>query len=164
MCLIALHRPRRVAPASVTSPAPEPPQGGLLAYAAGQALLGNTGNHAAYPWSAEPGRGKGRDAECLPAGRASQPYDPGMSDRKIRVTVTIDPHLAAYAERLVEAGKAPSVSAVVNDALTERVERDRRIARRWKELTAQADMAQVERMIAHVEAQAAQLPPSHRYR
>jgi len=95
---------------------------------------------------------------------ASQPYDPGMSDRKIRVTVTIDPHLAAYAERLVEAGKAPSVSAVVNDALTERVERDRRIARRWKELTAQADMAQVERMIAHVEAQAAQLPPSHRYR
>jgi Arc/MetJ-type ribon-helix-helix transcriptional regulator len=87
-----------------------------------------------------------------------------MSDRKIRVTVTIDPHLAAYAESLVEAGKAPSVSAVVNDALTERVERDRRIARRWKELTAQADMAQVERMIAHVEAQAAQLPPSHRYR
>ena len=87
-----------------------------------------------------------------------------MSDRKVRVTVTIDPHLAAYAEHLVEAGKAPSVSAVVNDALTERVERDRRIARRWKELTAQADMAQVERMIVHVEAQAAQLPPSHRYR
>jgi len=75
------------------------------------------------------------------------------------VTVTLEPHLAAYAKRLVEAGKAPSVSAVVNDALTERVERDRRIARRWKELTAQADMAQVERMIAHVEAQAAQLPP-----
>jgi Arc/MetJ-type ribon-helix-helix transcriptional regulator len=107
---------------------------------------------------------RARGAECLPAGQVSQSYDPGMSDRKIRVTVTIDPHLAAYAERLVEAGKAPSVSAVVNDALTERVERDRRIARRWKELTAQADMAQVERMIAHVEAQAAQLPPSHRYR
>jgi Arc/MetJ-type ribon-helix-helix transcriptional regulator len=103
-------------------------------------------------------------AECLPVGRKFQSYDPGMSDRKIRVTVTIDPHLAAYAEHLVEAGKAPSVSAVVNDALTERVERDRRIARRWKELTAPADMAQVERMIAHVEAQAAQLPPSHRYR
>jgi Arc/MetJ-type ribon-helix-helix transcriptional regulator len=85
-----------------------------------------------------------------------------MRDRKTRVTVTIDPHLAAYAEHLVEAGKAPSVSAVVNDALTERVERDRRIARRWKEITAQADMAQVERMIAHVEAQAEQLPASHR--
>ena len=56
------------------------------------------------------------------------------------------------------------MSAVFNDALAERVERDRRIARRWKEITAQADMAQVERMIAHVEDQAAQLPASHRYR
>jgi Arc/MetJ-type ribon-helix-helix transcriptional regulator len=87
-----------------------------------------------------------------------------MSDRKTRLTVTIDPHLAAYAEQLVEAGRAPSVSAVVNDALSEKVERDRRITRRWKEITAQADMAQVERMIAHAETQAAQLPPSHRYR
>jgi Arc/MetJ-type ribon-helix-helix transcriptional regulator len=87
-----------------------------------------------------------------------------MSERKTRVTLTIDPHLAAYAEHLVATGKAQSVSAVVNDALTERVERDRRIARRWKEITAQADMAQVERMIAHVEAQAEQLPASHRYR
>jgi Arc/MetJ-type ribon-helix-helix transcriptional regulator len=87
-----------------------------------------------------------------------------MSDRKTRVTVTIDPHLAAYAERLVEAGKAPSVSAVVNDALSERVERDRRITRRWREITGRADMAQVERMIAHAEAQAEQLPPSHRFR
>jgi Arc/MetJ-type ribon-helix-helix transcriptional regulator len=87
-----------------------------------------------------------------------------MSERKTRLTVTVDPHLAAYAEQLVEAGKAPSVSAVFNDALAERVERDRRIARRWKELTAQADMAQAERMIAHAEAQAEQLPASHRYR
>ena len=87
-----------------------------------------------------------------------------MRDRKRRVTVTIDPHLAAYAEHLVEAGQAPSVSAVVNSALTQRLERDRRIARRWKEVTAQADMAKVERMIAHADAQAAQLPPSHRYR
>jgi Arc/MetJ-type ribon-helix-helix transcriptional regulator len=87
-----------------------------------------------------------------------------MSDRKARLTITVDPQLSAYAERLVEAGKAPSVSAVFNDALAERVERDKRIARRWKELTAQADVAQVERMIAHAEAQAAQLPPSHRFR
>jgi Arc/MetJ-type ribon-helix-helix transcriptional regulator len=87
-----------------------------------------------------------------------------MSDRKTRLTVTVDPRLAAYAEQLVETGKAPSVSAVFNDALAERVERDRRIARRWKEHTAQADMARVERMIAHAEAQAGQLPPSHRYR
>ena len=87
-----------------------------------------------------------------------------MSERKTRLTVTIDPHLAAYAEQLVEAGKAPSVSAVFNDALAERLERDKRIARRWKELVTQADMARVERMIMHAEAQAEQLPASHRYR
>ena len=164
MCLIAIHGPRRVAPATVTLLAPDSAPGRLLAHGAGQARTRDHGDRAAYQWPAEPGKGEGQGAECLPAGRKFQSYDPGMSDRKIRVTVTIDPHLAAYAERLVEAGKAPSVSAVVNDALTERVERDRRIARRWKELTAQADMAKVERMIAHVEAQAAQLPPSHRYR
>jgi Arc/MetJ-type ribon-helix-helix transcriptional regulator len=71
-----------------------------------------------------------------------------MSDRKTRLTVTVDPYLAAYAEQLVEAGKAPSVSAVFNDALAERLERDKRVARRWKELTGQADLARVERMIA----------------
>src|ERR1700746_2690093 len=139
MCLIALRRLRRVGPGPVILPAPEPLRACFLAHAAGQARTRDDRNHAAYWWSAEPGRGTGQSAECLPADRSSQSYDPGMSDRKIRVTVTIDPHLAAYAERLVEAGKAPSVSAVVNDALTERVERDRRIARRWKELTAQAD-------------------------
>ena len=87
-----------------------------------------------------------------------------MTDRKVRLTVTVDPRLAAYAEQLVKDGKAPSVSAVFNDALADRVERDRRIARRWKDITAQADMAHVERMIAHAEAQAAELPASHRYR
>jgi Arc/MetJ-type ribon-helix-helix transcriptional regulator len=85
-----------------------------------------------------------------------------MSDRKTRVTVTIDPHLAAYAERLVESGKADSVSAVVNGALSERVERDRRIRRRWQEITAQADRGSVDRMLAHIKAQREQLPPSHR--
>ena len=87
-----------------------------------------------------------------------------MSDRKARLTVTVDPHLVAYAEQLVEAGKAPSVSAVFNDALAERVERDKRIRRRWREITAEADTTQVKRMVAHVEAQAEQLPASHRYR
>lgn len=84
-----------------------------------------------------------------------------MSDRKTRVTVTIDPHLAAYAEQLVDAGKADSVSAVVNSALSERAARDRRIRRRWQELTAAADPGKVERMLAHIEAQRAQLPPTH---
>lgn len=85
-----------------------------------------------------------------------------MSERKTRVTVTIDPRLAAYAEQLVESGKAESVSAVINSALSERMERDRRIRKRWRELTAQADHAKVARMMAHVEAQHAQLPPTHR--
>src|SRR5215469_3054761 len=78
-------------------------------------------------------------------GQAARPqeYDPGMSDRKTRVTVTIAPHLVAYAERLVESGKADSVSAVVNGALSERVDRDRRIRRRWQEITAQADRVKV---------------------
>lgn len=84
-----------------------------------------------------------------------------MSERKTRVTVTIDPHLAAYAEQLVTSGKADSVSAVVNGALSERVERDRRIRRRWREIAAQADPGKVARMLAHVEAQRAQLPSSH---
>lgn len=85
-------------------------------------------------------------------------YDPGMSDRKKRLTVTVDPHLAAYAEQLVKAGKSPSISAVFNDALAERVERDKRIRRRWKEAAQSADSEKVARMIAHVQAQAANPP------
>ena len=85
-------------------------------------------------------------------------YDLGMSDRKTRLTVTVDPHLAAYAEQLVNAGKAPSVSAVFNGALAERVERDKRIRRRWKEAAERADPEKVDRMIAHVQARAAVLP------
>jgi Arc/MetJ-type ribon-helix-helix transcriptional regulator len=84
-----------------------------------------------------------------------------MSDRKTRLTVTVDPHLVEYAERLVDAGKATSVSAVINSALSERVERDKRIRRRWNELTAQADQASVARMLEHIDAQAAQLPDTY---
>jgi len=122
------------------------------------------GDRPAYRWPAEPGRGKGEGEECLPGGRTFHSYDPGVSDRKIRVTVTLDPHLAAYAERLVEAGKAPSVSAVVNDALEAERQRDRKARRLWREAAERADPDQVARMLAHVEAQAAQLPASHRYR
>ena len=91
-------------------------------------------------------------------------YDPGMSDRKTRLTVTIDPHLAAYAEQLVEAGKAPSVSAVVNDALEADRLRDQKARRLWKEAAEHADPAKVARMRAHVDEQLAALPASHRYR
>jgi Arc/MetJ-type ribon-helix-helix transcriptional regulator len=81
-----------------------------------------------------------------------------MSDRKTRLTVTVDPHLAAYAEQLVEAGKAPSVSAVFNDALSEKERRDRRAVDRLKEIAAQADPDKVARMLAHIDAQASRLP------
>lgn len=84
-------------------------------------------------------------------------YDPSMSERKARVTVTIDPRLAEYAERLVEAGKAPSVSAVVNDALEQKSLRDRRGLSLLKALAAQADPGKVARMKAHVDAQLAEL-------
>jgi Arc/MetJ-type ribon-helix-helix transcriptional regulator len=80
-----------------------------------------------------------------------------MSDRKTRITVTIDPHLADYAERLVENGKAPSVSAVVNRALEAEAQRDRDAFNRLREVAAQADPAKVARMVAHAEAQAAAL-------
>ena len=78
------------------------------------------------------------------------------------MTVALEPHLAAYAERLVEAGKAPSVSAVVNDALEARRQRDQKARKLWREATEHADPDKVARMLAHVEAQAAQLPASHR--
>jgi Arc/MetJ-type ribon-helix-helix transcriptional regulator len=80
-----------------------------------------------------------------------------VSDRKTRLTVTIDPHLAAYAEHLVEAGKAPSVSAVVNRALEAEAQRDRDALNRLKKIAAQADPAKVARMAAHAAAQAAAL-------
>jgi Arc/MetJ-type ribon-helix-helix transcriptional regulator len=116
----------------------------------------------------EPGIGQNYPAARvfprLPADGAAPSYDPGMSDRKTRLTVTIDPHLAAYAEHLVEVGKASSVSAVVNDALEAERQRDQKASRLWREAAERADPAQVARMIAHVNAQVAELPPSHRYR
>src|SRR5271165_1760304 len=66
---------------------------------------------------ARPGRSGGRTAAAL-ARRPLQPTcDPGMSDRKARLRISVDPHLSAYAERLGETGQAPSVSAVFNDAV-----------------------------------------------
>ena len=87
-----------------------------------------------------------------------------MSERKTRVTVTIDPRLVAYANELVEAGKADSVSAVLNGALAEREARDREALRRIRDIAAQADPEKVARMRAHVDAQLAALPASHRRR
>lgn len=81
-----------------------------------------------------------------------------MSGHKSRITITVDPYLADYAERLVESGKAPSVSAAFNDAFAERVQRDRRARRWWAAKTAEvaADpdtAARVGRLKAHVAQQ-----------
>lgn len=80
-----------------------------------------------------------------------------MSDKKDRISVTIDPHLTAYAERLVELGKASSVSAVINDALQEKAERDRRVRSVWNAAVAKSDPAKGARMAAHVDEQLARL-------
>jgi Arc/MetJ-type ribon-helix-helix transcriptional regulator len=87
-----------------------------------------------------------------------------MSERKTRLTVTVDPSLAAYAEQLVASGKAASVSAVVNDALEAERRRDLRARRLWKEAAERADPTVVARIRAHADSQLATLPVSHRHR
>jgi Arc/MetJ-type ribon-helix-helix transcriptional regulator len=78
-----------------------------------------------------------------------------MGDRKTSLTVAVDPRLVAYAEQVVAAGKASSVSEVINDALSEKADRD--AVDRLRETAAKADPAKVARMRAHVDAQAAAL-------
>ena len=89
----------------------------------------------------------------------SPEYDPSMSQTKDRITITVDPQVRAYVERLVEAGRVTSVSAAFNEAMTERINRDRRVRALWKakvaQAEAQADHAKVERMIAHLDEQLA---------
>jgi Arc/MetJ-type ribon-helix-helix transcriptional regulator len=95
-----------------------------------------------------------------------------MSERNAELTVTIAPHLAAYAERLVAAGTAPTISAVINDALEAQRRRDLEAQRRrdlearrlWKEAAQRADPDAVARMRSYADAQIADLPASHRYR
>lgn len=51
-------------------------------------------------------------------GQGFEPPAP-VREGNTRLSVTIDPRLAAYAEQLVASGNAPSISAVINDALAE---------------------------------------------
>jgi hypothetical protein len=62
-----------------------------------------------------------------------------------------------HTERLVEAGKAPSISAVFNDALQEKVERDRRVRSVWAAAVAKSDPAKGARIAAYVNEQLARL-------
>ena len=52
-----------------------------------------------------------------------------MTDRKRRLTVTVDPELVEAANRAVASGSADSLSAWVNAALTDRARRDQQLAR-----------------------------------
>jgi Arc/MetJ-type ribon-helix-helix transcriptional regulator len=50
-----------------------------------------------------------------------------MTQRKERLTVTVDPELVEAGTRAVAAGNAGSMSSWVNDALTDRALKDRRL-------------------------------------
>jgi hypothetical protein len=91
----------------------------------------------------------------LPAGGIILGYDLFMSDRKSRLTITVDPDLTTYAERLVESGHAASVSAAFNEAMAEKAYRDRRRRGLWKAKGDQADPGRVARMMSHVDRQLA---------
>ena len=78
-----------------------------------------------------------------------------MSGRRSRLTITVDPQLSAYAERLVEAGHAASVSAAFNEAMAEKAYRDRRRRGLWKARSEQAGHGRIARMMAHVDEQLA---------
>lgn len=79
-----------------------------------------------------------------------------MSERKARLTITVDPQLSAYTEQLVDAGQATSVSAAFNEAMADKAYRDRRRRSLWKAKSEQADPGRVTRMMAYVDRQIAQ--------
>ncbi|WP_283136455.1 hypothetical protein [Rhizohabitans arisaemae] len=78
---------------------------------------------------------------------------PGMSNRKVRVTITVDPEVLEYAEHLVSGGKATSVAAVFNEAIAEKRITDQRALALLQERAAQANPERVARMMAHVRRQ-----------
>ena len=51
-----------------------------------------------------------------------------MTQRKLRLTVTVDPELVEAGNRAVAKGSAGSLSAWVSQALADRVRRDRQLA------------------------------------
>jgi ribonuclease HII len=55
-------------------------------------------------------------------------YTEGMSNRKLRVTVTVDPELVDAGNDAVASGRADSLSGWVTTALAEKVARDAKLA------------------------------------
>ena len=56
-------------------------------------------------------------------------YDEGMTQRKRRLTVTVDPELVEVGNRAVASGAADSLSAWVSIALADKARRDEQLAR-----------------------------------
>lgn len=54
-------------------------------------------------------------------------YNKGMTRRKQRLTVTVDPDLVEAGNRAVSEGKADSLSGWVSAALSEKADRDRKL-------------------------------------
>jgi metal-responsive CopG/Arc/MetJ family transcriptional regulator len=50
-----------------------------------------------------------------------------MAPRKERITVTVDPELVEAGNRAIATGGADSLSSWVNDALSDRAQKDRRL-------------------------------------
>jgi len=84
-------------------------------------------------------------------------YDSYMN-KKVPITGTLDPRLREWAEHLVATGKASSISAVINDALTESYNQHKRGLALLRDRAGQADEDRVARMKAHIDAQAAIAP------
>jgi Arc/MetJ-type ribon-helix-helix transcriptional regulator len=83
-------------------------------------------------------------------------YDSYMN-KKQPITITLDPRLREWAEHLVATGKMPSISAVVNEAMSASYAQHRRGLALLRERAEQADKDRVARMRAHIEAQVAVL-------
>jgi Arc/MetJ-type ribon-helix-helix transcriptional regulator len=78
-------------------------------------------------------------------------------NKKVPITVTLEPHLREWAEHLVDTSKASSISAVINDALAKSYAQHKRGLALLRERAENADEDRVGRMRAHVDAQAAAL-------
>ncbi len=78
-------------------------------------------------------------------------------NKKQPITITLDPRLREWAEHMVATGKMPSISAVVNEAMSASYAQYKRGLALLRDRAEQADEDRVARMRAHVEAQAAAL-------
>ena len=86
------------------------------------------------------------------------PEDEAPTGRKPKIAVTIDPAVKDFIDGLVESGRAPSASAVVNDAVLAKMRHTERVRSLWADKLAQAKadpviMDRVARMVAHVDEQ-----------